>query len=60
MLPLLMGGCPEFRDSLVSVADSLTRGLIFHTDTPNNLINAASVGVINAVLDLFFNKLRGN
>ena len=52
MLPLLMGGCPEFRDSLVSVADSLTRGLIFRTDSPDNLIDAATVSVVNAALDL--------
>ena len=60
MLPLLMGGCPEFRDSLVSVADSLTRGLIFGTDSPDNLINAASVSIVNAALDLFFDQFRSN
>lgn len=60
LLPLLMGGCPEFRDSLVNVADSLTRGLIFGTDTRDNLVVTARDGVINAFLDLFFDQLRGS
>lgn len=58
MLPGLLGGCPEFRNSTVDAIDAATRDLIFGTTEPLDAVGTATVGMLNAALDLFFDQFR--
>ena len=60
MLPGLLGGCPGFRDSTVDVIDALTRDLIFGASEPADAVGTATVGILNAALDLFFDQFRSD
>jgi hypothetical protein len=60
MLPGLLGGCPDFRDSTVDVVDALTRDVIFGASDPADAVGTATVGILNAALDLFFDQFRSD
>ncbi|UCG32012.1 MAG: hypothetical protein JSU68_10145 [Phycisphaerales bacterium] len=58
LLPGLLGGCPEFRNSTVDAIDAATRDFIFGTTEPLDAVGTAGVGIMNAALDLFFDQFR--
>jgi len=60
LLPLLMGGCPEFRNDLVDLVEEATRGALLSTQDPIAIADAATLSLVDAALDLFFGQFRGS
>ena len=58
LLPGLLGGCPDFRNSMVDAIDAATRGILLGGVQPEDAAETAVRGVVNAALDLFFDQLR--
>ncbi len=58
LLPFLLGGCPEFRNSSVDAVDSATRSVVLGDTTEQEAADAAALGVLSAALDLFFDQFR--
>ncbi len=58
LLPLLMGGCPEFRDELVSVIETATRSTLLSTADSQAIADTATVSLVGATIDLFFDQFR--
>ncbi len=58
LLPLLLGGCPEFRNGSVDAFDAATRSVVLGDTTTDDATDAASRGVLNAALDLLFDQFR--
>lgn len=58
LLPLLMGGCPEFRDELVSVIETVTRSTLLTTEDTQSIADTATTSLVNATIDLFFDQFR--
>jgi hypothetical protein len=58
ILPLVAGGCPDFRNGVVDAVDVATRSLIFNTAEPDQAFLTASESIINSALDLFFDQFR--
>jgi hypothetical protein len=57
-LPLLLGGCPEFRDSVVNNISDATHSLILGGGEPGETLSTATQGIVGAILDLFFDQFR--
>ena len=60
LLPLLMGGCPEFRDDVVSVFQTATEAALLSTEDAWTIVNATRVSLVDATIDLVFDSLRSN
>ena len=58
LIPLLMGGCPEFRNDVVGVMETATRNAVFGTDDAWTISNATRAGFTDAVIDLVFGQLQ--
>ncbi len=58
LLPLLMGGCPEFRDELISVIETATRSALFDTQDTQTIADTAVTSLADATLDLIFDQFR--
>ena len=58
LLPLLMGGCPEFRDELVSVIETATRSALLSTADTQTIADTATASLADATIDLFFDQFR--
>lgn len=58
LLPLLMGGCPEFRDELVSVIETVTRSTLLTTEDTQSIADTATTSLVDATIDLFFDQFR--
>ena len=57
LLPLLMGGCPEYRDSVVGAIDRATRSVVL-TDTEHLVAyETARDSIIDSTIGLFFEQL---
>ena len=56
LLPFLMGGCPEFRNDIVSVFESATRSALLSTDDEWTIANAARVSLVDVTIDLVFDQ----
>lgn len=57
LVPLLMGGCPEFRNDVVGVLETATRSALLGTDDEWTIRNAARVSLIDVTIDLIFDQL---
>jgi hypothetical protein len=55
-----MGGCPDFQNATVAAIDAATRSVIFTDATGEDAATTASVGILNAALDLFFEQFMAN
>jgi hypothetical protein len=51
-----MGGCPEFRDDVVSVVETATRSALLGTDDYSTIANAARVSFVDVTIDLIFDQ----
>ncbi len=60
LLPLLMGGCPEFRNDIVSVMETATRSALLGTDDELTIANAARVSFVDVTIDLIFDQFLSN
>ena len=60
LLPLLMGGCPEFRDDVVSVLQTATQTALLGTEDERTILIATRVSLVDAVIDLVFDSLRSD
>ncbi len=60
LLPFLMGGCPEFRDDLVGVFETATRGALLGSADQETIVNAARDSLFDASIDLFFDQFRSD
>ncbi|UCE60663.1 MAG: hypothetical protein JSU63_02715 [Phycisphaerales bacterium] len=60
LFPLLQGGCPEFRNDIVDVIETATRSALLTDETPYVISDAATVGFVDATLDLFFDQFRAD
>ncbi len=58
LLPLLMGGCPEFRDELISVIETATRSALFDAEDTQTIADTAATSLADATLDLIFDQFR--
>ena len=56
LVPLLMGGCPEFRNDLVSVFETATRSALLGTDDESTIANAVRVSLVDVTIDLLFDQ----
>lgn len=60
LLPLLMGGCPEFRNDIVSVMETATRSALLGTDDELTIANAVRVSFVDVTIDLIFDQFLSN
>ena len=60
MVPLLIGGCPEFRDDVVSVFETAAQSALLGTDDQWTITNAVRVSLTDATIDLFFDQFRSD
>lgn len=60
LLPLLMGGCPEFRDDVTSVFETATRSAILGTEDEWTIGYTVRGSVIDATIGFIFDQLRSN
>jgi hypothetical protein len=57
LLPQLIGGCPEYRNSVVDTAENATFALLTCED-PEATLEAAGTDLLSATLTLFFDLFR--
>ncbi len=60
LAPALTGGCPEFRDQLVDVAESATRSAILTGDSVETVAETAARSAVDASLTFLFDQLRND
>ena len=60
LLPLLMGGCPEFRDDIVGVYETATRSALLGAEDEETITYTARASVVDATIDLFFDQFRSD
>ncbi|MBU0717111.1 MAG: hypothetical protein KJ749_02595 [Planctomycetes bacterium] len=58
LLPLLMGGCPEYRNDLVGVFETVARSTLLGTDDQATMAYTARGSLVDATIDLVFDVLR--
>ena len=58
MVPFLIGGCPEFRDDIVSVFETATESALLGADDQWTITNAVRVSLVDVTIDLFFDQFR--
>lgn len=58
LLPLLMGGCPEFREEVVSVIEMVARSALLSTQGAQTIADTATTSLLDATIDLLFDQLR--
>jgi hypothetical protein len=58
LLPGLMGGCPEFRNQLVDIANTATVSLVLSDEPSADVVESAAREAAAAVLGLLFDQLR--
>ena len=49
--PILMGGCPEFGDEFITVANGATQSIILGDTAPDQAIESATRSIASAVID---------
>lgn len=57
-LPALMGGCPEFRNDLVTIANEATQAVVLGGESQDTVVDTAVRGALGAAIDLLFDQLR--
>jgi hypothetical protein len=57
-IPLLMGGCPEFRNDVINAANAATQGIVVSDQDSAEAFDTASRAFWSAVIDLAFDQLR--
>lgn len=60
LLPLLMGGCPEFRNDVVGVFESAARSTLLGAEDEWTIVHASRGALVDATIDLVFDVLRAN
>ncbi len=60
LLPFLMGGCPEFRDDIVGVAETATRSAFLGAEDRDTIAFGARTSIVDATIDLFFDQFRSD
>ena len=60
MVPLLIGGCPEFRDDVVSVFETAAQSALLGTDDQWTITNAVRVSLMDATIDVLFDQFRSD
>ena len=60
LLPFLMGGCPEFRNDVVSVLEAATRSALLGAEDAASITDTATTSLVGAAIDLFFDPLRAD
>jgi len=58
LVPLLMGGCPEFRNDVVGVFESAARGVLLGTEDEWSIVHATRGAFVDATIDLVFDVLQ--
>ena len=58
LLPGLMGGCPEFRNDLVNIANDATQSVVLGGETEESAWDTAVRGALGAAIDLFYDQFR--
>ncbi|MCB9849873.1 MAG: hypothetical protein H6817_04135 [Phycisphaerales bacterium] len=58
--PMLMGGCPEFQNSVVNIANEATQNIILNDADQRTAVETATRGVLSAAIDLFFEQFRND
>jgi hypothetical protein len=60
LIPFLIGGCPEFRDDVVSVFETATRNALLGSDDEWTIANATRVSLVDVTIDLIFDQFRSD
>lgn len=60
LAPLLMGGCPEYRDEIVGVFETAARGVLLGTEDEWSISYTARASIVDATIDLFFDQFRSD
>ncbi len=58
LLPLLMGGCPQFRNSSVDALGTATKSVLLGGGDTNEALDVASLSVLDSAIDLLFDQFR--
>ena len=58
LLPFLMGGCPEYRNDLVGVFETVARNALLGTDDQATITHTARGSLVDATIDLVFDVFR--
>ena len=60
LVPLVMGGCPEFRNETVGALSSAADGIIVGGQPSDEAMDAASRTIASAAIDLFFSQFQSD
>ena len=60
LTPALMGGCPEFRNGLVNIANDATQSVVLGDQDRDAAWETAVRGALGATIDLLFDQLRND
>ncbi len=60
VFPLVCGGCPEFRDSVVDAAESATQAVLLSEGDPADAVETAGRSVGTSLVTLFFDQFRSD
>ena len=58
LIPTLMGGCPEFQNNLVNIANETAQNVFLGDGDPQVALENASRNVLSAAIDLLFDQFR--
>ncbi len=58
LLPFLMGGCPEFREEIVTVFETAATSALLGTEDEWAISSIVRGSLVDATIDLFFDQFR--
>ncbi len=58
LLPAVMGGCPEFRNSSIDTINAATKSVILGDVAQGEAVDSARAGILDAAITLFFEQFR--
>jgi len=60
LVPLVMGGCPEFRNETVGALSSAADGIIVGGQPSDEAMDTATRNIASAAIGLFFSQFQGD
>ena len=58
LIPALMGGCPEFQNNVVNIANEAAQNVLLSNGDAQSTLENATRSVLSAAFDLLFDQFR--
>ena len=60
LLPLVMGGCPDYGDDVAGVFETATRTALLGVEDEWTIASVVRGSLVDATIDLFFDQFRSD